>query len=116
MNKLRHTTGEPEKSLIRILKKHSGRDSSGTISVRHQGGRQKRYYRIIDFKRDKRDIEGTVEQIEYDPNRNSFIALIQYTDGEKRYMLQPNTMVIGSKVMASDKAEITLGNAMPLSR
>jgi large subunit ribosomal protein L2 len=109
-------TLEPQKNLIEILKKHSGRDSSGKISVRHQGGRQKRYYRIIDFKRDKRDIEATVEKIEYDPNRNSLIALVGYTDGEKRYILQPNNLEIGHKVMASDKAEITLGNAMPLAR
>jgi large subunit ribosomal protein L2 len=82
-------TQEPEKSLIEILKKHSGRDHSGKVSVRHQRGRQKRYYRIIDFRRDKKDIEGKVLRIEYDPNRNAHIALIEYTDGERRYILHP---------------------------
>ena len=114
MNKLRHRTSEPEKSLIRILKKHSGRDSSGTISVRHQGGRQKRYYRIIDFKRDKRDIEGRVENIEYDPNRNVEIALIKYSDGEKRYILEPKDLKVGETILASESGEIKIGNALSL--
>lgn len=107
-------TSNPERSLITILKKHSGRDSTGSISVRHQGGRQKRYYRIIDFKRDKRDIEGEVISIEYDPNRNAHIALISYKDGEKRYVLQPKDLKAGDKIMASEKAEIKNGNALPL--
>ncbi len=108
------STQEPEKSLIEILKKHSGRDSSGKVTVRHQGGRQKRYYRIIDFKRNKRDIKGIVERIEYDPNRNANIALIVYEDGEKRYILHPTNLEIGTKVIASEKADIKVGNALPL--
>ncbi len=105
---------QPEKSLIRILKKHSGRDSTGTISVRHQGARHKRYYRLIDFKRDKRGIEATVIRIEKDPNRNSFIALLEYKDGEKRYILYPNTVKTGTKVIAGDNVDIKPGNALPL--
>lgn len=110
-----HSSQKPEKRLTEILKKHSGRDSSGTISVRHQGGRQKRMYRIIDFKRDKRDIEGVVERVEYDPNRNAHIALIRYGDGETRYILHPAKLAIGNRVIASEKAEITIGNALPLA-
>ena len=104
----------PEKKLIVILKKHSGRDSSGTISVRHQGGRHKRYYRLIDFKRDKRDIKGAVEGIEYDPNRNVDIALINYTDGEKRYILSPKDLKINDKIITSENADIKTGNALAL--
>lgn len=107
-------THEPEKSLITILKKHSGRDHFGHVSVRHQGARQKRYYRVIDFKRDKRNMEGSVEKIEYDPNRNVFIALIAYPDGEKRYILQPNTLKIGDRVVAGELVDIKVGNALPL--
>lgn len=109
-----YTTDEPHKKLTEILKKHSGRNSSGKISVRHQGGRQKRYYRLIDFKRDKRDIEGIVTSIEYDPNRTSNIALITYTDKEKRYIIAPEGLKAGDKVMASDNADIVVGNALPL--
>lgn len=108
------TSLEPEKGLIEILKKHSGRDSTGTISVRHQGKRQKRYYRKIDFKRNKRDGFAIVETVEYDPNRNAHIALVRYEDGEKRYMLHPLGLNIGDKVMASPDAEIKTGNALPL--
>ena len=108
-------TMKPEKGLTEILKKHSGRDSSGKITVRHQGGRQKRLYRIIDFKRNKIDVEGTVQQIEYDPNRNAYIALIEYADAEKRYILYPHNLQIGEKIIASDKAEIKVGNALPLA-
>lgn len=107
-------THKPEKSLIEILKKHSGRDNTGSISMRHQGGRQKRYYRIIDFKRSKRDVEGTVMTIEYDPNRNAYISLIQYADGEKRYILNPKDLKVGDKVVATESAEVKAGNAMPL--
>jgi len=107
-------TQNPEKSLTSILKKHSGRDSFGHVSVRHQGARQKRYYREIDFKRDKRNVEGQVMSIEYDPNRNVFIALVEYKDNEKRYILQPNTLKIGDTVIAGDTVEIKLGNALPL--
>jgi len=105
---------QPEKSLIKILKKHSGRDNSGQISVRHKGGRQKRYYRIIDFKRDKRDIEAKVIRIEKDPNRNSFIALVEYKDGEKRYIICSHNLKVGYSIIASEKAEISVGNALPL--
>lgn len=105
---------EPQKSLISILKKHSGRDNSGQISVRHQGGRQKRYYRTIDFKRDKKDIEGIVISIEYDPNRNANIALIEYKDKERRYILHPKDLLVGDKVVASNNAEVKVGNALPL--
>lgn len=104
----------PEKKLIVILKKHSGRDSSGTISVRHQGGRHKRYYRLIDFKRDKRGIKGVVECIEYDPNRNVDIALINYADGEKRYILCPKDLKINDKIITSENADIKTGNALAL--
>lgn len=103
-----------EKSLKHILKKHSGRDSSGTISVRHQGGRQKRYYRMIDFKRDKKDVKGTAVHIDYDPNRNVEIALIKYTDGETRYILLPKDLKLGDMIISSENAEIKPGNALPL--
>ncbi len=110
------STSDPVKKLTQILKKHSGRDSSGKVSVRHQGGRQKRYYRIIDFKRDKREMEGTIERFEYDPNRNAYIALIRYDDGEQRYILHAVNMQIGEKVMASETADIKTGNALPLEK
>lgn len=109
-----YSSSKPEKSLVEILKKHSGRDSSGQISVRHQGRRQKRYYRIIDFKRNKHNVEGEVMSIEYDPNRNAHIALIQYTDGEKRYIIQPKDLKVGDKIISSESAEIKVGNALPL--
>lgn len=108
------STSEPVKGLTLILKKHSGRDNSGKISVRHQGGRQKRLYRVIDFKRDKKNIEGTVIGIEYDPNRNADIALVEYKDKEKRYILHPKDLKVGDTVMAGDSAEISIGNALPL--
>ncbi len=108
------TKVEPIKSLTVILKKHSGRDSSGQISVRHQGGRQKRYYRLVDFKRDKRDIEGEVVRIEKDPNRNAYITLIKYKDGELRYIIHPDGLKVGDKVIASENAEIKVGNALPI--
>lgn len=102
------------KKLKVILKKHSGRDNTGQVSVRHQGGRQKRYYRLVDFKRDKRGVEGRVVDIEYDPNRTVNIALIEYQDGEKRYILQPEGLKIGDKVISSEQTEISPGNAMKL--
>lgn len=114
MNRLISSTNEPEKSLITILKKHSGRDSSGKISVRHQGGRQKRYYRIVDFRRDKRNVKAQVERIEYDPNRNVEVALVTYSDGEKRYILFPKDLQVGDKILAGEKAEIKVGNALPI--
>ncbi|MBI2051519.1 50S ribosomal protein L2 [Candidatus Roizmanbacteria bacterium] len=107
-------TSEPEKKLITILKKHSGRDNTGQISVRHQGRRQKRYYRFIDFKRDKRGVKGVVKHIEYDPNRNAHIALIEYADGERRYILHPQDLKIGDKILSDEEIEIKTGNALPL--
>lgn len=107
-------SSKPHKGLIEILKKHSGRNNSGKVTVRHQGGRQKRYYRIIDFKRNKRDIEGIVQTIEYDPNRNAHIALINYADGEKRYILHPNTLKVNDVVSAGETVDVKVGNALPL--
>ncbi|MBI4004767.1 50S ribosomal protein L2 [Candidatus Roizmanbacteria bacterium] len=107
-------TSEPERSLINILKKHSGRDASGSISVRHQGGRQKRYYRVVDFKRSKKNMVGVVDRIEYDPNRNAHIALITYKDGEKKYMLHPKDLKVGDNVTAGEDVDIKTGNALPL--
>lgn len=97
-----------------ILKKNSGRDASGQVAVRHQGGRFKRYYRVIDFKRDKRGVDGKVMAVEYDPNRSADIALVQYKDGEKRYILRPEGLEVGALVAAGDGADIRVGNALPL--
>lgn len=113
-NKLLSKKTKPVKSLLKILKKHSGRDNSGKVVVRHQGGRQKRFYRMIDFKRDKRDVEATVLRIEYDPNRNAHIALVEYADHEKRYILHPKGLDKDMKIMAGEKADIKVGNALPL--
>ncbi len=110
------TTSEPEKSLTEILPKNSGRDAFGHVSVRHQGGRQKRYYRQIDFKRDKFDIQGIVVSVEYDPNRTANIALINYPDGSKRYILHPEGLKVGDTVMSGLNAEVKLGNATTLAR
>lgn len=103
-----------EKNLAEILKKHSGRDTTGKISVRHQGGRQKRFYRFIDFKRDKRGVEGKIIRIEYDPNRNTRIALVEYKDGEKRYILYPKNLKISDTIASGENVEIKVGNALPL--
>ena len=105
----------PERSLLVSLKKNSGRNSYGRITVRHRGGGQRRKYRIIDFKRDKFDIPATVASIEYDPNRSAFIALLQYEDGEKRYILQPAGLKVGDTVVAGAGADIKAGNALPLT-
>jgi large subunit ribosomal protein L2 len=102
------------KKLKEILKKQSGRDSSGKVSVRHQGGRSKRFYRFIDFRRDKVSVEGVVVGLEYDPNRSAEIALIQYKDGEKRYILAPSGLKAGDKIMSGKEAEVRVGNALPL--
>ena len=104
----------PEKSLLRNLIKNSGRNNQGKITTRHQGGGAKRKYRLIDFKRDKRDIEGTVIGIEYDPNRTANIALISYADGEKRYILAPKGLTDGMKVMAGENADIKVGCSLPI--
>lgn len=108
------TTDQPYKPLLRKLKKHSGRNSYGRITTRHQGGGHKQHYRVIDFRRNKRDIPGVVTTIEYDPNRNVRISLITYADGEKRYILKPEGLKVGDTVVAGLTAEIKPGNAMPL--
>ncbi len=105
----------PERSLLVSLKKNSGRNSYGRITVRHRGGGQRRKYRVIDFKRDKFDIPATVASVEYDPNRSAFIALLQYEDGEKRYILQPAGLKVGDTVVAGPSADIKAGNALPLT-
>lgn len=100
--------------LKHILKKNSGRDSSGQVAVRHQGGRHKRFYRVIDFKRDKVGIDAKVIAIEYDPNRTADVALLQYTDGEKRYILCPLGLEEGTVVVTGETADLKPGNALPL--
>lgn len=109
------TTSKPEKALLVKIKKHSGRNSQGKITVRHQGGGRKKLYRKIDFKRDKIDIPGIVKTIEYDPNRTTNICLIFYKDGEKRYILAPDEIKIGWTIIASnEKVRIAPGNSCPL--
>lgn len=103
------------KRLKTIRKKHGGRDFSGKVVVRHQGGEHKRFLRTIDFKREKRDIEGKVITIEYDPNRNADIALVQYADGDKRYILTPHGLMLEARIMAGRNADIKPGNSLPLS-
>ncbi len=109
------TKSEPERSLIRPPHKNAGRSSSGRISVRHRGGGNRRFIRVVDFKRDKFDINARVAAIEYDPNRTSRLALLYYIDGEKRYMLAPVGLKVGDTVVSGSKAEIRVGNALPLS-
>jgi large subunit ribosomal protein L2 len=104
----------PEKSLVEVLKKNAGRNSYGRITVRHQGGGNRQKYRVIDFKRDKRDVEGKVLRLEYDPNRSAYIALVEYADGERRYILAPVGLNVGDTVFASAAADIKPGNALPL--
>ena len=104
----------PEKSLLAPLDKKAGRNSYGRITVRHRGGGTRKKYRIIDFKRQKHDVEATVLGIEYDPNRSAFIALVQYEDGEKRYILAPHGLKAGDKVVSGAGADIKPGNALPL--
>ena len=105
---------DPEKSLLAPLKKHSGRNSYGRITVRHKGGGNRRKYRIIDFKRDKVDMPAEVLTLEYDPNRSAHIALLRYEDGEKRYIIAPNGLKVGDTVMAGPHADIKPGNALPM--
>ena len=105
----------PEKSLLAPLNKKSGRNSQGRITVRHRGGGNRRKYRIIDFKRQKFDVPGTVKTLEYDPNRSAFIALVEYEDGEKNYIVAPNGLKVGDTVVASESADIKPGNALPLN-
>ena len=106
---------KPERSLVETLKKNSGRNSYGRITVRHRGGGNKRKYRIIDFKRDKTEMTAEVLRLEYDPNRSAFIALVKYEDGELRYILAPNGLKAGDKVVSSAAADIKPGNSLPLA-
>ena len=108
------TKTAPEKSLLKKMNKHSGRNNQGKITVRHQGGGAKRKYRVIDFRRNKFDIEGTVASIEYDPNRSANIALINYIDGEKRYIIAPKGLKVGMKVKSGENVDIKVGNALPI--
>ena len=109
------TTNRPYKPLLQSLKKSGGRNAKGHISIRHRGGGHKRSYRIIDFKRDKLNVSGEVETIEYDPNRSAFISLIKYRDGDRRYILAPLGLKVGQTVISSEnQVDILPGNAMPL--
>jgi large subunit ribosomal protein L2 len=108
------TKTEPEKSLTEALRKTGGRNNVGRLSVRHIGGGHKRRYRVIDFRRDKDDVPGVVEAIEYDPNRSPRIALVKYRDGERRYILAPQGLNVGDEVLSGEKVEPKVGNAMPL--
>jgi large subunit ribosomal protein L2 len=108
------TQTKPTKSLTKTIKRSKGRNNQGIITIRHRGGGHKRRYRFIDFKRDKYNIVGIVSTIEYDPNRSSRIALISYKDGEKRYILHPESLKIGDKVISSENAPINIGNSLPL--
>lgn len=110
------TTDRPEKSLVKATKKSGGRNNRGRITSRHRGGGHKRRYRVIDFKRGKLGVPGTVAAVEYDPNRSARIALIHYADGEKRYIIWPLGLAVGDTVLAGDDAEITPGNALKLTR
>lgn len=110
------TTSTPEKSLLAPLSKKAGRNNQGRITVRHQGGGHKRKYRIIDFKRNKDGIVGRVATIEYDPNRSANIALINYVDGEKRYILAPHNLKVGDQIVSGADADIKIGNALPLEK
>ena len=108
------TKSTPEKSLLTTIKKNGGRNNQGKITVRHQGGGVKRKYRIIDFKRNKLNVPGTVASIEYDPNRTANIALINYADGEKRYIIAPKGLTVGMTIVAGADADIKVGNALPI--
>ena len=106
---------KPERGLVETLKKHSGRNNYGHITVRHHGGGNKRKYRIVDFRRDKLDVPGTVLRLEYDPNRTAYIALVEYTDGERRYILAPVGLKVGDQVLSSAAADIKPGNTLPIA-
>ncbi|WP_342256743.1 50S ribosomal protein L2 [Spiroplasma endosymbiont of Poecilobothrus nobilitatus] len=108
------TTDRPKKSLIETRKKHAGRNNQGVITTRHKGGGHKVKYRIIDFKRNKDNIIGKIATIEYDPNRNAFICLVNYVDGEKRYILAPKTIKVGMQIVSGEKTDIKVGNCMKL--
>ena len=104
----------PERSLLEPIKKNAGRNSYGRITVRHRGGGNRRKYRVIDFKRERFGITATVQTLEYDPNRSAFIALVQYEDGEKRYIIAPQDLKVGDKIVSGPEADIKPGNALPL--
>ena len=106
---------KPERGLVETLKKHSGRNSYGHITVRHHGGGNKRKYRVVDFRRDKLDVPATVLRLEYDPNRTAYIALVEYTDGERRYILAPVGLKAGDQVISSAAADIKPGNTLPIA-
>ncbi len=108
------TKSTPEKSLTVTIKKNGGRNNQGKITTRHHGGGEKRKYRIIDFKRNKLNVPGTVVSIEYDPNRTANIALINYADGEKRYIIAPKNLTVGAQIEAGENADIKVGNALPI--
>ena len=108
------TKSTPEKSLVVSMNKKSGRNNQGKITVRHHGGGEKRKYRLIDFKRNKYDIPGTVASIEYDPNRTANIALINYRDGEKRYILAPKDLKVGMEIVSGENVDIKVGNSLPI--
>ena len=108
------TKSTPEKSLTTTIRKKSGRNNQGKITVRHQGGGEKRKYRIIDFKRNKKNVPGKVASIEYDPNRTANIALINYADGEKKYIIAPKGLVVGTTIESGDNVDIKVGNALPI--
>ena len=110
------TTSTPEKSLLQPLNKKGGRNNTGHITVRHQGGGHKRKYRVIDFKRDKFNIEGKIATVEYDPNRSANIALVNYVDGEKRYIIAPKGIKVGQTILSGENADIKVGNALPLEK
>ncbi len=109
------TTDKPEKSLLAPLKKSGGRNSQGKMTIRHRGGGHKRRYRVIDFKRDKQDVAAEVKSIQYDPNRTAFIALVEYTDGEKRYIVAQNGLQVGQQISSGKGSAPEIGNALPLS-
>lgn len=108
------TTDKPERSLVKPLKKSGGRNNTGRTTIRFRGGGHKRQYRVVDFKRDKENIPATVATIEYDPNRSGRIALLQYADGEKRYILAPDRLKVGDSVITGADAEVKIGNTLPL--
>jgi large subunit ribosomal protein L2 len=108
------TKSTPEKSLLTVIKKSGGRNNLGRVTSRHRGGGHKQRYRVIDFKRDKKGVPAKVFSIEYDPNRTSRIALLHYIDGEKKYILAPDGLKVGERIMAGPGSEIKVGNALPL--
>lgn len=109
------TKSKPEKSLLQKNHRNKGRNNRGVITIRHRGGGHKRRYRLIDFKRNKYNIEGTIASIEYDPNRNARIALVHYSDGEKRYILHPNNLNVGDTILAGSGSPLKIGNTLPLT-